>query len=1127
MALASSSRIKAGAAYIELSTDNARLIRGLRAAQTTLRTFGQSLKGVGADLLQTSGAMLLPISFAIKQYTEFDDKIRSLQAISGASADEIKGLRNYIRQLGATTAFTSQQVAEGSVELARMGLSSREVKDALKPALSLVRATGEDVYRLGEISSYAATQLRIFNLDSSSFADVCDVMAYAANGSAMNIADLGEAMKIAGPSAFSVGEDIRDTASALMLLANAGVKGSLAGTSLRKIYQSLAAQSGKTKGLTEEQISEGIRGIEQFAALGISVVDKRTGNLRKAADIMFDLAQATKKMKSGEKINFATDVFDLRGSLGALTMLNNSFDFKEIRAGLSDTKGYAERLAVEMEQGVGGMLRLLISQLQDIQLNIGKAFSETFTPLLKKISLVLPVISNFIKSNQKLIAYITLGIGAAFALGLTFFALGAILKVVAFGFGAVLTALSLFVKMILLPATIVKLMIAAFAVLKTVAIFTFTAITSPVFVFVAALTGVIAVLGKFLGLWTAIGNHASRACNKMGLAFADIKGIALDAVAVIKNSLLAGDMERAAAVAATAISLAWAKGTLSIKQAWFSIMTELNNAWEVCVGGLLIAWNNVVNGIIFAFKWMWQKILRIWYPLTATIQEAWAVLVGDLKIAWYEVLFAFKWVQEKFLSYWYPLVANIQDAWIGMTSGLTTAWKTVVKFLGDAWDSFAESVSKVTYDVWYGIWYGIKWVAIEVTKIWNKVVDFFHDAFFAIYKEWLVWSNLIDPEKAGVEIYKAEQNYAQQRKKRYDAREAFEKESKKELSDLKKQWSTQKANAVARSKESRRKREEDYQNALAEIANSKNARKKANQRDLENAMGRVRAISTEVANKREQVRTEVNNAISQTAKESNKRLAEGAARAIALTPDNRKRDAENRRILAGVSALVDRNNDQLFARNDAWKKDVAAKQDEYNKAKAFAAAGIEMLTAVNQLKRWMQESQNFYSSNYKKNDIKAQNEIEKAKKAIQRDPTKGESYVRALIESKKSIANQAKAGFEAALIEAQKDRKIDSNESADLRKFILIHGRAVDMVESYRELLKSSSEGLGASVEIEAGRDALGAWTFAELRKSFTSSPAERTAKATERSANLMYDTNRNVKKVIAKVDQLQPTYGS
>jgi TP901 family phage tail tape measure protein len=258
-------KIKAGHAYIEISANTKKLNAALWAIQAKMKAFGQMLKGVGADLLQLGTGAGLPFYYALKLYSDFDDRIKSLGAISGATDHEMVLLEKHIRHLGATTAFTDAQVAEGAVEMAKLGFSANELQHSLAPALHLVRATGIETHRLGEISSYATNILRVFGLQAEQFSHVCDLMTYASNRSSANVVDLAESLKLAGPAAYNLGESLEDTTALLMVMANVGIRGSLAGTSLRNIFNAIAVQAGKTNGMNAEDIEQAKKYVYGFS----------------------------------------------------------------------------------------------------------------------------------------------------------------------------------------------------------------------------------------------------------------------------------------------------------------------------------------------------------------------------------------------------------------------------------------------------------------------------------------------------------------------------------------------------------------------------------------------------------------------------------------------------------------------------------------------------------------------------------------------------------------------------------------------------------------------------------------------------------------------------------------------
>lgn len=669
----SASAIRAGKAFVELSLEKTKFVRDLRKLQTSLRSTGNYLKGLGNDMMLLGGTGTLPFVGALKMFADFDDKMRTLKAVTGATEGQIDGLRAQTRRLGATTAFTASQVGDTSVTLARMGLGVIGVRNGLRPMLNLTRATGTETHRVGEAALFAASALSQYRLDSSRFADVCDVMAYAANHSAMDIFDMGEAMKIAAPSAKTVNEDIRDTASALMLLANAGVRGSLAGTSLRKIYQSLAAQSGETEGLTKEQIAEGIAGLEQLRQMGVAVVDPKTGNLRKVADIMVDLAQNVRQMANGEKINFATDIFDLRGSLGALTMLQNPGDLKKFRQELNSVTGYAQKAADEIESGPGGMLRLLKSQFEDIVISIGEAVYKVIEPFKNSLKTVATIIKKIISANQGLIGKIALVFAGTFVLGVALVAIGIYFKILAAAIGAVIAvmkalhfAVLLPVKAFMVATNIVKVFMlaikavksasvlakGAFVALKTALISLSVAIKAVALAFSGNLLGIFAIVAvvkvivdNFEIMKEALGSIGNWIAGVFKKIWSTIRGtvsqifaIVKDSFGWIKDAMMAGDLAGAWKMTLATLVAVFYKAVAPIRKLWGSLCAFLVTVWTVTRATVLQGIHNLTYGALEGFYAMSDGIMNTWDKLWNGVLNKFDDVLFNARIQWVEFI---------------------------------------------------------------------------------------------------------------------------------------------------------------------------------------------------------------------------------------------------------------------------------------------------------------------------------------------------------------------------------------------------------------------------------------------------------------------------------------------------------
>ncbi|UDQ96814.1 phage tail tape measure protein [Lentisphaerota bacterium WC36G] len=392
----SASNIRAGRAYVEIAANDSKLSKDLRNAQAKLRNFAASVQSIGREMLIFGAMVGTPFVLATKHFANFDDNMRLVQAVTKATGAEFEKLSRRAKVLGRTTSFTAQQVAAAMVALGRMGFSGDEITNSIEHVLNLARATGTD---LAEASDIAANSMRIFKIEAQDMSKVTDILTVTANGSSQTLTDLFESLKMAGPQASAAGENIRDVAAAIGTLANFGIKGSIAGTALRKAYMNFAKVSIQKK----------------LRTIGVETLDSNK-NLRKMADIFRDLSHAMSNMKTAEKISFAEDIFDVRGSLAGLTLAENNEQLENFFKKLRTINGEAERTAKNMDAGIGGSLRLAYSALE----GFGNKFSEIVSnysgsEFIDSIKNSLTAATEFINNNQHLVAVLTQG-AAAFAL---------------------------------------------------------------------------------------------------------------------------------------------------------------------------------------------------------------------------------------------------------------------------------------------------------------------------------------------------------------------------------------------------------------------------------------------------------------------------------------------------------------------------------------------------------------------------------------------------------------------------------------------------------------------------------------------------------------------------------------
>ena len=416
-----SSNIRAGRAYVEVTAETSKLQRNLTSAQAQLQNFGRTCTNVGKDLLMLSGAMAAPLVMAARSFAGFDDSMRLVQAVTQATDADFKALTKTAQRLGRDTSYTAQQAADAMVSLGRMGFSPTEIQASIDAVLNLARSTGTELAEAGDI---AANSMRIFGIEASQMSDVADVLTVTANSSAQTLIDLFEALKMGGPQAAAAGESIRETSAAIAVLANMGIKGSLAGTALRKSFSQFAK----------------VKVQDQLRSVGVETVDAN-GNLRKMAEIMRDIAKAMSTMPTAEKLAFAEDIFDIRGSLAGLTLTANTDELDAMLAKLQDVEGVAADTAKKMDAGLGGAFRLLLSAVEGAMNAIADAMNSTLQPLIVKVTAVINAFTQWIEANQGLVTAFAVTVAGAAGLAVVLIAIGVAAKGAAAGITVVQTAI--------------------------------------------------------------------------------------------------------------------------------------------------------------------------------------------------------------------------------------------------------------------------------------------------------------------------------------------------------------------------------------------------------------------------------------------------------------------------------------------------------------------------------------------------------------------------------------------------------------------------------------------------------------------------------------------------------------
>ena len=249
-------------------------VQEIAAKGEKLKTMGDNVSSVGEKFLPATAAVVGLGTAAVKTASDFDTGMSKVAAISGATGGDLDALRDKAREMGAKTKFSASEAAAAMEYMAMAGWKTSDMLGGIEGIMNLAAASGEDLATTSDIVTDALTAFGLSANDAGHFADI---LAAASSNANTNVSMMGETFKYAAPIAGALGYSAEDTALAIGLMANAGIKGSQAGTSLRKMMTEL---SGEIK----------------IAGEAIGTVTIQTtnadGSMRELNDILMDCREA-------------------------------------------------------------------------------------------------------------------------------------------------------------------------------------------------------------------------------------------------------------------------------------------------------------------------------------------------------------------------------------------------------------------------------------------------------------------------------------------------------------------------------------------------------------------------------------------------------------------------------------------------------------------------------------------------------------------------------------------------------------------------------------------------------------------------------------------------------------------
>ena len=683
----------------ELKNANAELARApFDGYAAKAEKVGGTLTSVGQKLLPLSTSIAGLGVAAVKTTADFDSEMSKVSAISGATGTDLDKLRGKAREMGAKTKFSASEAAQGMQYMAMAGWKTQDMMDGLEGIMNLAAASGEDLASTSDIVTDALTAFGLSAKDSSHFSDI---LAAASSNANTNVSMMGETFKYAAPVLGSLGYTAEDAALAIGLMANAGIKSSQAGTSLRGAITNLAKPTDTVAAAMDKY--------------GISLTDS-SGKMLSLRELMEQLRQKLGGLSEAEQAQAAAALFGKNAMSGMLAIINGSDkDFEKLAGAIDNCDGSSEKMANTMNDNLQGQITILMSQLQELAISFGEI-------LMPKIRDIVTHIQNFV---DKLNAMDEGQKETILRIGMFVAALAPML----IGLGKVIT-FSADVSSALGTLSDGLVKAGGFSGVFTKAL---GLITSPAAIVVGAIAAITAVI---IHLWNT--NEDFR--NTITAIWQKIK----DAF----TTFAAGISERLSA----------------IKTIWDGFCNLLAPVLEAAFNTIAIALQtafNVILGIwdvfsaVFSGDWSgaWEAVKGIFSSVWDGLKEYFSTIIGAVKgvadvfLGWFGTNWETVWngVKTFFEGIWNGISSFFEGIWNGISTFCTTVWNGIVTNVTAFCTTVHDTISTIfnaVKDVVSNVWETIKNV-VQVAIMF--IVEVIKAAFELITVPFrFIWENCRD-----------------------------------------------------------------------------------------------------------------------------------------------------------------------------------------------------------------------------------------------------------------------------------------------------------------------------------------------------------------------------------------------
>ena len=730
----------------EAATTNTALSK-IDVAGQKMETIGNSIAGAGKKMMSVTTVIGGVGVAAVKTAADFDSAMSQVAAVSGATGKDFDTLRNKAREMGAKTKFSATEAAEAMNYMAMAGWKTEDMLDGIEGVMNLAAASGEDLATTSDIVTDALTAFGLSAKDSGHFADI---LAAASSNANTNVSMMGETFKYCAPIAGALGFSAEDTAEAIGLMANAGIKSSQAGTALRTIMNNLAGDvkiSGKAIG---------------DVTIATTNAD---GSMRDLSDILADCRSAFGNLTESEKAQAAESLVGKNAMSGFLALMNaGQGDIDKLSSAIDNCDGSAEKMAMTMQDNLAGQLTILKSQLQELAISFGDILMPAIRSIVSNLQGFVDKLNGMDEGTKRTIVTIALLVAS----------IGPLLVIIGTAISKIGVAMQGFVK---LANGISKLKIAiqgGTGVLGKLGA-ALGGISAPVLAVVAVIAVLVAAFvhlwktnegfrDAIIGTWNRIKDTISGFCqgivdrlNALGFQFTDIVEVlktVWDGFCQVLAPIFEGVFNNIANILSTVTGVI--TGILDVfigiftgnwSQAWNGVKDIFSSIWngissfftnilnvikgvaDVVLGWFGTSWNEVWTNIKTFFEGIWNGIATFFTTIWETLKNVVTVgimAIGSILSAAFDIItlpFRFIWENCKgiIISVWDAIKSKVTAVIHAMASVISTVMNAIKTVFSTVWNAIKTVVTTVVNAIKSIVTTVFNSIKNTATTVWNAI----------------------------------------------------------------------------------------------------------------------------------------------------------------------------------------------------------------------------------------------------------------------------------------------------------------------------------------------------------------------------------------------------------------------